>query len=106
MKRQKLMERNLPNSGSKWVKKNKNNNTLISFQVWAVEATLHQDDEYNLKQSKLLASAKTTAFIYRDYIYGAVVNLTILEVIKCVVGSPRPTFFDLCAPEEAKTCNE
>ncbi|KOB53409.1 Uncharacterized protein OBRU01_25955, partial [Operophtera brumata] len=72
--------------------------------IWAVEATLYRDDEYSMKQNKLLASAKSTGFIYRDYIYGAVVNLTVLEVVKCVVGSPRPTFFDLCQPEEAKTC--
>ncbi|KOB73917.1 Wunen [Operophtera brumata] len=77
-----------------------------SLQIWAVEATLYRDDEYSMKQNKLLASAKSTGFIYRDYIYGAVVNLTVLEVVKCVVGSPRPTFFDLCQPEEAKTCVE
>ncbi|XP_026739891.1 phospholipid phosphatase 2-like isoform X1 [Trichoplusia ni] len=74
--------------------------------LWAVETTLQQEDEYNLKKSKLLTSAKTAAFVYRDYIYGSVVNLTILEVIKCVVGSPRPTFFDLCQPDKASTCND
>ncbi|PZC78034.1 hypothetical protein B5X24_HaOG202637 [Helicoverpa armigera] len=73
--------------------------------LWAVETTLQREDEY-LKKSKLLTSAKTAAFIYRDYIYGSVFNLTILEVVKCVVGSPRPTFFDLCQPDKASTCND
>ncbi|RVE41309.1 hypothetical protein evm_014040 [Chilo suppressalis] len=73
--------------------------------MWAVEAIHHRDDEYNMKQSKPLVSAKTAGLIYRDYIYGAVVNLTVLEVVKCVIGSPRPTFFDLCKPKEALTCN-
>ncbi|XP_049876649.1 phospholipid phosphatase 2-like isoform X2 [Pectinophora gossypiella] len=73
--------------------------------IWAVEATLHRDDEYTLKKNKICSSLKIAALIYRDYIYGAVVNLTILEVVKCVVGSPRPTFFDLCEPDKAKTCN-
>lgn len=74
--------------------------------LWAVETTLQQEDEYNLKKSKYVASAKSAGLIYRDYIYGAIVNLTILEVVKCVAGSPRPTFFDLCEPDKAKTCNE
>jgi hypothetical protein len=65
----------------------------------------HRDDEYNMKQNKLLICAKTAGLIYRDYIYGAIVNLTVLEVIKCIIGSPRPTFFDLCEPDKAKTCN-
>nr|QDR50978.1 wunen-like protein 3 [Heliconius melpomene] len=73
--------------------------------IWAIETVLHRDDEYSIKQNKLYTSARTAAFIYRDYIYGAVVNLTVLEVVKCVVGSPRPTFFDLCEPDRAKTCN-
>ncbi|CAG9564248.1 unnamed protein product [Danaus chrysippus] len=73
--------------------------------IWAVESTLQLDDEYTIKQNKLLTSAKTAGFIYRDYIYAAIVNLTVLEVVKCVVGSPRPTFFDLCKPDTARTCN-
>ncbi|KAJ0174312.1 hypothetical protein K1T71_010458 [Dendrolimus kikuchii] len=80
---------------------------IVPFLImWGVEATLQQNDEYNIKKSKLLEGAKTAGLIYRDYIYGSVVNLTILEVVKCVVGSPRPTFFDLCQPDKAKTCND
>ncbi|CAG5015091.1 unnamed protein product [Parnassius apollo] len=79
---------------------------MIPFIVmWGVETILQQDDEYTMKKSKLIESAKTVSLVYRDYIYGAVVNLTVLEVIKCVVGSPRPTFFDLCEPDKAMTCN-
>lgn len=74
--------------------------------MWAVEAALHRDDEYTLKKSKLYESAQISALMYRDYIYGAIVNLTIMEIVKCVVGSPRPTFFDLCEPDKASTCNE
>ncbi|CAH2089171.1 unnamed protein product [Euphydryas editha] len=73
--------------------------------IWTIETILHRDDEYTIKKNKLLASARTAAFIYRDYIYVAVVNLTVLEIIKCVVGSPRPTFFDLCEPDKLRTCN-
>ncbi|CAG9795968.1 unnamed protein product [Diatraea saccharalis] len=79
---------------------------IVPFVVmWVVEAIHHRNDEYNMKQNKLLVSAKITGLIYRNYIYGAIVNLTILEVVKCVIGSPRPTFFDLCQPDKARTCN-
>ncbi|XP_073954093.1 phospholipid phosphatase 2-like isoform X1 [Choristoneura fumiferana] len=78
---------------------------IVPFIVlWAVETSLFREDEYSLKKSRLCTSAKTAALIYKDFIYGAVFNLIILEVIKCVVGSPRPTFFDLCEPDKAKTC--
>ncbi|XP_041984692.1 phospholipid phosphatase 2-like isoform X2 [Aricia agestis] len=79
---------------------------IVPFLImWTVETILHRDDEYTLKKSKLYASARLAGIIYRDYIYGAIVNLTVLEVVKCVVGSPRPSFFDLCQPDAAKTCN-
>ena len=78
---------------------------IILLQIWSIETVLHRDDEYSIKKNKLYTSARSAAFIYRDYIYGAVVNLTVLEVVKCVVGSPRPTFFDLCEPDKARTCN-
>ncbi|XP_026763175.2 phospholipid phosphatase 2-like isoform X1 [Galleria mellonella] len=78
---------------------------IVPFIVmWAVETIHHRHDEYNMKTNKLVASAKTAGLIYRDYIYGAVVVFTILEVVKCVIGSPRPTFFDLCEPDAEKTC--
>lgn len=73
--------------------------------MWAVEAALYRADEYTLKPNKILSSAKTAALTYRDYLYASVVNFTILEVVKCVVGTPRPTFFDLCQPDTLATCN-
>ncbi|CAK1550804.1 unnamed protein product [Leptosia nina] len=80
---------------------------IVPFIImWAVEAALHREDEYTLKKSKIYESAQTSALMYRDYIYGAIVNLTIMEIVKCVVGSPRPTFFDLCEPDKASTCND
>ncbi|GBP35786.1 Phospholipid phosphatase 2 [Eumeta japonica] len=74
--------------------------------IWTVEALSHRQDEYTLKQSRLYASGKPSLLIYKDYIYGAVVNLAILEALKCLVGSPRPSFFDLCQPDKAASCNE
>lgn len=78
---------------------------ILPLQIWCVEAMLHRVDEYNIKQNRFLVSGKMTAIIYRDYIYGATINFAILEVMKCVMGSPRPSFFDLCKPDAAGYCN-
>ncbi|CAG5015095.1 unnamed protein product [Parnassius apollo] len=41
---------------------------------------------------------------YKEYIYGVLLNLTVIQTLKLVVGSPRPHFFDTCQPKEALTC--
>ncbi|CAH0724200.1 unnamed protein product, partial [Brenthis ino] len=41
---------------------------------------------------------------YKEYLYGFLINLTIVQSMKFIVGSPRPHFFDTCSPKEALTC--
>ncbi|XP_059057932.1 putative phosphatidate phosphatase [Achroia grisella] len=41
---------------------------------------------------------------YKEYMFGVLINLTVVHVLKQVVGSPRPHFFDTCSPKEALTC--
>ncbi|XP_026320833.1 phospholipid phosphatase 1-like [Hyposmocoma kahamanoa] len=43
---------------------------------------------------------------YKEYMYGFVLNLTVVQVLKLIVGSPRPHFFDTCMPKEATTCQD
>lgn len=43
---------------------------------------------------------------YREYIYGFLLNLIVVELVKVLVGSPRPHFFDTCDPKEAATCKD
>ncbi|XP_013137361.1 PREDICTED: lipid phosphate phosphohydrolase 1-like [Papilio polytes] len=43
---------------------------------------------------------------YKEYVYGVLINLTVIQTLKLIVGSPRPHFFDTCQPEEAITCVE
>ncbi|XP_045502297.1 phospholipid phosphatase homolog 1.2 homolog [Colias croceus] len=45
-------------------------------------------------------------FWYREYLFGFLLNLTIVQTLKLIVGSPRPHFFDTCGPQEATTCVE
>ncbi|KAI5640161.1 PAP2 superfamily domain-containing protein [Phthorimaea operculella] len=41
---------------------------------------------------------------HKEYIFGFLVNLCFVHVLKHLVGSPRPHFFDTCKPNEATTC--
>ncbi|CAK1584206.1 unnamed protein product [Parnassius mnemosyne] len=54
---------------------------------------------------KLVHSSKKALWLYRSYAYGLLFNVSIIEVMKAVSGNPRPTFFDICEPDTAKTCN-
>ncbi|XP_022815981.1 phospholipid phosphatase 2-like isoform X2 [Spodoptera litura] len=56
-------------------------------------------------ESRIRQTCINTFYLYRTYIYGLIINLSIVEVMKGIVGSPRPTFFDLCEPDAGKTCN-
>ncbi|KOB73918.1 Wunen [Operophtera brumata] len=41
---------------------------------------------------------------YKEYMFGLLVNLIVVQAVKTIVGSPRPHFFDTCSPKEAATC--
>ncbi|RVE39859.1 hypothetical protein evm_015491, partial [Chilo suppressalis] len=41
---------------------------------------------------------------YKEYLYGLLINLTVVQMLKILVGEPRPHFFDTCKPKEASTC--
>ncbi|XP_045452773.1 putative phosphatidate phosphatase [Melitaea cinxia] len=59
------------------------------------------------KQKDKTDLAKKKALLwYKEYLYGYMINLTLVQCLKFIVGSPRPHFFDTCSPKEALTCEE
>lgn len=56
------------------------------------------------QQDKLEIAKKNALRWYKEYVFGFLVNLTLVQCIKLFVGSPRPHFFDTCSPKEAQTC--
>ncbi|XP_026327070.1 putative phosphatidate phosphatase [Hyposmocoma kahamanoa] len=57
-------------------------------------------------RSRFYQAGKTTGWLCRSYGYGFVFNLVIVEVMKGITGSPRPTFFYICEPRiNGRFCN-
>lgn len=80
--------------------------SLFLMPIFIIVPTeyIFSDSDY-LRQSKLRRTLMNSYYLYRIYIYGHMFNLGIVEVIKGLMGSPRPTFFALCQPDAALTCN-
>nr|QDR51053.1 wunen-like protein 1 [Manduca sexta] len=66
--------------------------------ILIVERKYNVDKSVNPKQLAL--------FWYREHLFGVLVNLVTVQVLKSIVGSPRPHFFDTCSPKEALTCQD
>ncbi|CAG9564250.1 unnamed protein product [Danaus chrysippus] len=62
-------------------------------------------DSVYTTQTRLQYVSRQTGRLYGSYVYAAFFNLTVVEVMKGITGNPRPTFFDICEPDTAKTCN-
>ncbi|XP_026739938.1 putative phosphatidate phosphatase [Trichoplusia ni] len=63
-----------------------------------VERKYHSDKTVKPKQQAL--------HWFKEYLFGVLLNLIVIQVIKLIVGSPRPHFFDTCSPKEALTCTD
>lgn len=55
------------------------------------------------EKSKLKMKSQVLAW-YTEYLFGLLLNVTVVQTLKLMVGSPRPHFFDTCQPEEALSC--
>ncbi|XP_047996791.1 phospholipid phosphatase 1-like isoform X2 [Leguminivora glycinivorella] len=58
----------------------------------------------NYLRSRPLEALKRTGLLYRNYIYGFIFNLLVVEILKGLSGMPRPIFFDMCKPDTGVNC--
>ncbi|CAH0724196.1 unnamed protein product, partial [Brenthis ino] len=77
---------------------------LLPFVIIFITEIVLFDPAYSAR-TKLDYASRRTAVLYRNYVFGIFFNLGIVEVMKAITGIPRPTFFDICEPDAAKTCN-
>ncbi|XP_058804747.1 phospholipid phosphatase homolog 1.2 homolog isoform X7 [Phymastichus coffea] len=73
--------------------------------VWAVEWCCYSPDSY--KSLECGSSSRSRQFWawYGYYSLGWWYLIFVVEVIKVVVGEPRPHFFDSCRPKEVSNCS-
>ncbi|XP_026493081.2 phospholipid phosphatase 2-like isoform X1 [Vanessa tameamea] len=77
---------------------------LLPFALVFITELVLFDATYSIR-AKFDFTSKITFKIFRNYLCGLIFNLGIVEVMKGITGNPRPTFFAICEPDTAKTCN-
>lgn len=70
-------------------------NYMLFFQMLLVERIYHNDKT---------ATHNQAICWFKEFLFGVLMNLVIVQILKLIVGSPRPHFFDTCGPREALTC--
>lgn len=77
---------------------------IIPIGVFMITEYIFTPNEIPLSDRTMRAFLKSS-WLFKTYLYGFMMNLCIVEVMKGIVGNPRPVFFALCQPDTAKTCN-
>lgn len=72
-------------------------NVFFYFQLLITEKIYSKDEVARRSREQALCW-------YKEYLFGVLINLTIVQTLKVMVGAPRPHFFDTCSPKEALTC--
>lgn len=76
---------------------------LIPIGVFWLTELFHVDSSSSVRE-KLLQVTQRTGQLNMIYLYGLIFNLSLVEVMKGITGSPRPNFFAVCQPDTNKAC--
>lgn len=80
---------------------------LIPIAVmWIVEHSCHSRDSYDTVLGRPSSRQRQLWLWYCHYTIGAVTLLFICDVMKILIGEPRPHFLDTCRPREAENCTD
>lgn len=74
--------------------------------MWLTEYTCHSSDSYSTESGSRGSRLKQVWFWYGHYGIGIVALTVGCNVMKIVIGEPRPHFFDTCQPREARNCTD
>lgn len=78
------------------------------FQMWVAEYVWHPADSYRNVSSRdvEITRNKQIWYWYSHYSIGLVTLTLVCEVMKILIGEPRPHFLDTCKPREAANCTD
>lgn len=69
-----------------------------------VELLLYRPEKYSMSNVRCNTALKNVYNWYGEYVVSLVFNLLLLEVIKGIIGEPRPHFLQTCKPDAAVNC--
>lgn len=78
--------------------------------MWIAECACHPADSYKSNapgrdQVELTRNKQIWSW-YSHYSIGLIVLTLVCEVMKVLIGEPRPHFLDTCKPREATNCTD
>ncbi|XP_076647460.1 phospholipid phosphatase 1 isoform X2 [Halictus rubicundus] len=80
---------------------------LVPFLVmWIAEYICHPADSYDTTLGSAGSRAKQVWLWYGHYAIGIIALTIICDVMKTLIGEPRPHFLDTCKPREAVNCTD
>ncbi|KAI4499952.1 hypothetical protein M0802_004822 [Mischocyttarus mexicanus] len=72
--------------------------------MWVIECASHASDSYETETVTNNSRLKQVWFWYSHYLIGITSLAVGCNVMKIVIGEPRPHFFHTCQPLEARNC--
>ncbi|XP_011493837.1 PREDICTED: uncharacterized protein T28D9.3-like [Ceratosolen solmsi marchali] len=77
---------------------------VVTLQMWVTELAYYNSDSYKNLECKSSSRNRQFWQWYGYYTLGWWYLLFIVEILKVVVGEPRPHFIDSCRPREITNC--
>ncbi|XP_076639045.1 phospholipid phosphatase 1 isoform X1 [Colletes latitarsis] len=74
--------------------------------MWLAEYACHPVDSYSIASGYAGSRAKQVWLWYGHYLVGIITLTFICDVMKTLIGEPRPHFLDTCQPREATNCTD
>ncbi|KZC13765.1 Lipid phosphate phosphohydrolase 1 [Dufourea novaeangliae] len=74
--------------------------------MWIAEYMCHSADSYDIALGCAGSRMKQIWLWYGQYMIGVVTLMFTCDVMKTLVGEPRPHFLDTCKPREAENCTD
>ncbi|XP_015180219.1 PREDICTED: lipid phosphate phosphohydrolase 1-like isoform X2 [Polistes dominula] len=72
--------------------------------MWVIECASHTTNSYDTETNSNNSRLKQVWFWYSHYTIGIITLAVGCNVMKIVIGEPRPHFFHTCQPLEARNC--
>ena len=74
--------------------------------IWIAELVCHPADSYDVATGSAGSRTKQVWLWYGHYVIGITTLAFICDVMKSLIGEPRPHFLDTCKPREAENCSD